>query len=312
MRFGPEVNDALGGRLEGNIYLLPNHCAAILRALLFSRPSARLKIGGITGEAGGDIFEMDFRTPDIREFGDVLNFRRQEGFTDVRDLTRVISSKSVCAYFLRRGQNECVAIIQSTQSNAFRPRAYKTVASLPTLLPGLFAGNPLSETEKALLAAAYKEDCGTIEGILETLYKESDLCNVRQKQMLHSVISHSMNADLNRMRSEAQQHEHNAGLALRNYMDNTNAAMEKKILAEDIERRIGGMSQVVDDIMDFMKISHAAISKCLGFWARGIGYSTTGRWRLTMALVLYRPSNGPKPDVAGMKHRLQAGALLPP
>jgi len=31
-----------------------------------------------------------------------------------------------------------------------------------------------------------------------------------------------------------------------------------------------------------------------------------------MALVLYRPSDGPKSDVAGMKRRLQAGALLPP
>ena len=256
MKFGPEVDDALGGRLEGIVYQLPNHCAAILRALLLCREPARLHIGMRAGEEENE-YILQFHATPMSELGENLNTYQQMGFFEEKDLSRAVSTKNIRAHLLRRGMNAGIALIQKTNASAHKTRVFQTIAFLPRLLPGLFVWKPLSETEKALLAAAFKEDCDMIETHLETLYKESDLCNMRQKRMLHDMISYSLCMDLSRAREGAQQHEHNAGLALRNYMDNTNAAMEKKVLAEDIERRIGGMSQVVDDVMDFMNSNKA-------------------------------------------------------
>jgi len=256
MRFGPEVDDALGGRLEGISYQLPNHCAAILRALLLNRAPARLHIGMRAGEEENEYILQIHASP-MSELGETLNTYQQLGFFEEKDLSRAVSSKNIRAHLLRRGMNAGVALIQKTNAGAHKTRVFQAIAFLPRLLPGLFAGKPLSETEKALLAAAFKEDCAAIEDILERLYKESDLCNARQKRLLHNVISYSLNMDLRRANEGAQQHEHNAELALRDYMNNSQAAVEKRILAEDIERRISGMSQVVEDVAVFLNTNKA-------------------------------------------------------
>ena len=252
MRFGPEIDDALGGRLSGAAFQLPNHCAAILRALLLNREPARLHIGTITGIVEDHVYELKFHTSPADELNGYLDAYRHDGLTEERDLSRKVSEKSnVRTYLMRRG-NAAVALIQKTNSSTHRKRVYQAIAFLPRLLPGLFAEKWLSDTEKALLSAAFTMDYSLIEAHLETLYKESDLFSQRHKRLIHNAISYSLSLELRRAKDEVMNAEQNANSFLQRYMDQTRLAMEKRILAESLDDRIGAMSQDVDDIMDFL------------------------------------------------------------
>ena len=257
MKFGPEVDDALGGRLAGATHQLTSHCAAILRALLLNRGPACVYIGAPSGMIRENQYELHFASVPKEQIDERLQFLSQEGFFDERDLTKFVSSKTVRTHLLHRGTHSCVILTTETNRPTKQRCQLRSIAFLPRLLPEIFAGKKVSELEQALLKAASEADCAAIEDILEKLYKESDLCDMRQKRLLHNVISHSLNMDLRRANEGVQQHEHNAELALRNYMENSQAAVEKRVLAEDIERRIGGMSQVVEEVMDFLRTNKA-------------------------------------------------------
>ena len=252
MKFGPEVDDALGGRLEGVTYQLPNHCAAILRALLLTRAPARLYFSTHAGEAGENEYTLQFLSAQGDAIDERLDALRQNGFVEEKDLTRTLSSRNIRMHFLRREPGMGLALIQDTNATARRKRLYQAIAFLPRLLPGLFAESPVSETELALLKAASEADCDTIEKILETLYKESELCGVRQKQQLHNVISHRLSAELRKARDEATAAEQRASAHLQQYINQSQAAMSQKILAEDLERRFEAMTEDVDEVLAFI------------------------------------------------------------
>jgi len=257
MKFGPEIDDALGGRLEGIVYQLPNHCAAILRALLFNREPARLHVGMRAGESGENEYILQFHASPMNELSEKLDTYQQLGFLEEKDLTRAVSSKSIRVHLMRRGMNAGVALIQKTNASAHNVRIFQTIAFLPRLLPGLFTEKSLSETEKALLGAAFDADCNKIEGILEKLYKESDLSNMREKQMLHNVISHRLNEALRVARSEEIDANQRADSCLRQYMSCTQIAMEQTILIKNFECRIEATSEAVEDVMTFIESNKA-------------------------------------------------------
>ena len=252
MKFGPEVDDALGGRLEGVVFQLPNHCAAILRALLLNRESARLHVGMRTGETAENEYTLQFHASPINELSEKLYVYQQRGFAEEKDLTRKVSSKSIRVHLLRCGMNAGVALIQKTNASAHNVRVFQTIAFLPRLLPRLFSEKPLSETEKALLSAAFFVDYNTIEEILEKLYKESDLSNAREKRMIHNAISHRMNMALRTARDQAINAEQRADSLLQQYTSSVQVAMEQTILAKAYERRIEAQSEDVEEIMAFI------------------------------------------------------------
>ena len=259
MKFGPEVDEVLGGRLEGATYNLPQHCAAILRALLLSRPSVRLCINSSTDEISENRHVLKILTAPLTDMNDYLDCHIGDGFIEERDLTRIISNKSIRVHVLRRGSNAAVALIQKTTSSTYNKRVLQAIAFLPRLLPGLFAEKKVSELELSLLKAASEGDLPAIEALLDKMYKESDFCNERQKRLLHNVISSRLETALRKARDEIGQAEHNANIHLQRYMESSQYIMQNKILAEDYERRIEAMSIDVDDLMGFLN-SNKAVS----------------------------------------------------
>ena len=257
MKFGPEVDDALGGRLSGVTYQLPEHCAAILRALLLNRVPARLCIGAYQGNTGGNDFELKFHTAPAHDLNAFLDRHRQDGFVEERDLSRKLSNKSIATYLLRRGPNAAVALIQKTNSQSFRKRVFQTITVLPRLLPGLFAAKGISEQERALLLAASEVDCAKIEALLEQIYKESDLSSERQKRALHGILSYSLSIELRNAQDAVAYAERAAETHLRGYMEQTRIATEKTILADGLECRVNAMTQDVENFMTYLSLNKA-------------------------------------------------------
>jgi len=254
MRFGPEVDNALGGRLEGEARTIPPQCAAILRALLINRAPARINLVSLlTYAAGGDSYELKFHTSPAEDLDRHLEAYKQEGFLEEKDLTRAVSGKNARAHMLRHGDNACAALIQTTSANQFRKRVFKTVAFLPRLLPGIFAEKPLSEAETALLAAAFEVKCEAVEEILEKLYKETDLSIERNKQAIRGLVTHRLQTGLRRARDEMVNAEQSANSHMAHYMAQSQLALERRLAAEGLERRIESMSRDVEDILAYLK-----------------------------------------------------------
>jgi len=258
MKFGPEVDDALGGRLAGATHQLSPHCAAILRALLLNREPFRLYIGTATGLIRENQYELSFESAARDRIVERLQFLVQESFAEEKDLSKYLSGKSIRTHILRRTQC-CVVLISETNRPTWQKSQLKAISFLPRLLPEIFAEKKISKTEYTLLEAASKADCKTIETLLEMLYKESDFCNERQKHLLHGIVSYRLNLELKRARTEAVNAEHNANISLQRYMEQTQAALQNSILAEEYERRIEATTPDVDQIMNYLN-SNKAVS----------------------------------------------------
>ena len=258
MKFGPEINDALGGRLDGVVYQLPNHCAAILRALLFSRAPNRLYFGAYLSETNENQYVMQFQTEPADKMGDHLNALLQYGYVEERDLSLKLSEKSsVRTHMLRLCPNRCLSLTRKSNGDVLQQRLFKTVAFLPRLLPGMFEQNPLTKTEQELLVAAFQVDRAKIEALLEKLYKDSNLSNEREKRLIQNVISYRLTTSLRRARDEAVNAEQRASSFLQQYMTQSQIAVAQKIVAEEYERRMEATSEDVEDIMAFLESNKA-------------------------------------------------------
>lgn len=261
MRFGPELDYALGGRLEGDISLIPPPCAAIIRALLLNRAPARLSLDSILYESGGDRHALKIHTTSIDDINGCLDAYTQNGFSEEKDLSRAVSGKTARIHLLRSGSNACVALVQTTNTRSFRMRAYKIIAFLPRLFPEIFREKELSETETTMLSAAFNGDLDGVEEILEKLYKDADLDRERNRQALRELVTYRLHADLRRARDSVSNAEHSAEHHLRNYMEQSNLALENRILIEGLEKRILSKADDADSILDFLKtVKTAAIS----------------------------------------------------
>jgi len=250
MRFGPEIDDALGGRLTGDAFL-PGSCAPILRALLMSRPTVRLKLGTLTNNTDGNQYALKIHNVPAAELNETLESYRQDGFTEENDLSRALSSKSVRAHLLRRG-NACVALLRKSNAAALQKRTYQAIAFLPRLLPGMFAAQGLSETETALLTAAFELDYNAVDAALEKLYKESNLCGQRQRRALQGLFAYRLESELRRVRDEAANAEHSANNHLNHYMLQSQIAVEKRFAVEGLERRIVSTDSDVDEVLAYL------------------------------------------------------------